>query len=38
MTVAGYRSIEKDVRGNFAEALRFNPYGVPPGKDDHAKL
>jgi hypothetical protein len=37
MTVAGYRSIEKDVRGN-SEALRFNPYGVPPEKGDHAKL
>lgn len=37
MTVAGYRSIEKDVRGN-AEALKFNPYGIPPGKGDHAKL
>ncbi|KAJ6589255.1 FMN-dependent alpha-hydroxy acid dehydrogenase [Mycena capillaripes] len=37
MTVAGYRSIEKDVRGN-TEALKFNPFGVPPGKSDHAKL
>jgi hypothetical protein len=37
MTVAGYPSIEKDVRGN-KEALKFNPYGVPPGKDEHAKL
>ncbi|KAJ6452249.1 FMN-dependent alpha-hydroxy acid dehydrogenase [Mycena sanguinolenta] len=37
MTVAGYQSIDKDVRGN-KEALRFNPYGIPPGKGDHAKL
>ncbi|KAI5114879.1 hypothetical protein M0805_008264, partial [Coniferiporia weirii] len=37
MTVAGYRSIEQDVRGN-KEALRFNPSGVPPPRGDHAKL
>ncbi|KAK7018493.1 FMN-dependent alpha-hydroxy acid dehydrogenase [Favolaschia claudopus] len=37
MTVAGYRSIEKDVRGN-RDALRFNPYGVPPGEGEYAKL
>ncbi|EKM57097.1 uncharacterized protein PHACADRAFT_142250 [Phanerochaete carnosa HHB-10118-sp] len=37
MTVAGYRSIREDVFRN-KDALRYNPYGVPPAKDDHAKL
>lgn len=37
MTVAGYRSIDKDVRGN-KDALRYNASGVPPGPGDHAKL
>ncbi|KAH8112296.1 FMN-dependent alpha-hydroxy acid dehydrogenase [Phellopilus nigrolimitatus] len=37
MTVAGYRSIERDVRGN-RDALRYNPSGVPPPRGDHAKL
>ncbi|KAI0720311.1 L-lactate dehydrogenase [Cerioporus squamosus] len=37
MTVAGYPSIEKDVRGN-SGALRYNPSGGPPGPGEHAKL
>lgn len=37
MTVAGYKSIDEDVRGN-KDALRYNPSGVPPGPGDHAKL
>ncbi|KAI0791536.1 L-lactate dehydrogenase [Irpex lacteus] len=37
MTVAGYRSIKEDVWRN-GEAVRFNPYGVPPGPGEHAKL
>ena len=35
MTVAGYRSITKDVN---RKALKYNPYGVPPGSGEHAKL
>ncbi|TFY53727.1 hypothetical protein EVG20_g9990 [Dentipellis fragilis] len=37
MTVGGYRSITKDVHRN-KKALRYNPSGVPPGPDEHAKL
>ncbi|KAL6309408.1 L-lactate dehydrogenase [Sparassis latifolia] len=37
MTVAGYSSIDKDVRGN-KEALRYNPHGVPPGSGEYARL
>lgn len=37
MTVAGYRSISEDVFRN-KDALRFNPYGIPPGPGEHAKL
>lgn len=37
MTVAGYRSIREDVYRN-KDALRFNPHGVPPGPDEHARL
>lgn len=36
MTVGGYPSIEKDVRGN-KEALRYNPHGVPP-RGEYARL
>ncbi len=35
MTVAGYQSISKDVN---RKALKYNPYGIPPPKGDHAKL
>ncbi len=37
MTVAGYRSVREDVWRN-GEAVRLNPYGVPPGPGEHAKL
>jgi hypothetical protein len=37
MTVAGYASIEKDVRGN-KDALRYNPFGTQPGNGEYAKL
>ncbi|KAI0058998.1 FMN-dependent alpha-hydroxy acid dehydrogenase [Artomyces pyxidatus] len=37
MTVGGYQSITKDVHGN-KKALRYNPSGVFPGLDEHAKL
>ncbi|GJE93374.1 L-lactate dehydrogenase [Phanerochaete sordida] len=37
MTVAGYRSLREDVWRN-KDALRYNPYGAPPAKGDHAKL
>lgn len=37
MTVAGYRSIREDVYRN-KEALRYNPHGIPPAHEDHAKL
>lgn len=36
MTVAGYQSIDRDVRGN-KDALRYNPHGVPP-RGEHARL
>lgn len=37
MSVAGYRSITKDVHRN-KNALRYNPSGMPPPKGEHAKL
>ncbi|KZV59571.1 L-lactate dehydrogenase [Peniophora sp. CONT] len=38
MTVAGYQSIDKDVRGKAREVLRYNASGVYPGPGEHAKL
>ncbi|TFY77559.1 hypothetical protein EWM64_g6455 [Hericium alpestre] len=37
MTVAGYRSITEDVHRN-KKALKYNPSGVAPGANEHAKL
>ncbi|KAI0051037.1 FMN-dependent alpha-hydroxy acid dehydrogenase [Auriscalpium vulgare] len=37
MTVGGYQSLTKDVHRN-KKALRYNPSGVFPGPDEHAKL
>jgi hypothetical protein len=37
MTVGGFRSIREDVYRN-KEVLRFNPYGNPPIRGEHAKL
>lgn len=36
MTVAGYQSIDRDVRGN-KDVLRYNPHGIPP-HGEHARL
>lgn len=37
MTVAGYRSLMKDVHGN-KKALRYNSSGSLPGPGEYAKL
>lgn len=38
MTVAGYQSIDKDVRGKSREVLRYNASGIYPGPGEHAHL